>query len=779
MPEVSKLREHSRRTRAPYASRACDECRRRKVKCSGSEPCQGCAAAETTCRYNHDDCRRRKPREAYERHHPRRIRINHSGLNRHHTLNSRDSGSDLGTLNRLSRLNCATESTPIYLPGTSSTVTNTRGASISSEELPHNVIVDDRFDHGTAILTAQVKALETVSPKSPRDRADTHVLSRNKSNPKQTLSVLPPLACCLTKTPRLAYLVRKFLIEENFCFHCVDAEDFTARLSNLLDTHAQDAGHVLLPSDRPDLIALAALTCMILAHAEYVFADVNCASKESAEGAYDLWYIEAQKIRYLYPRYYPDNIDIIRFHLMEAFYCLEQDCTVQDSIHDAPRAVSMAVTAALAIGLNNEARWSNLPQQEKLSRKCLWITLYWMDRQVAYKSGRPYLIRDNETTVSDLTCDIAELDSQLKARTNTRDEVSGANRHIDAMTRRLDLELSIDLAPFSVDTSFKLKYIQGIMNISRLFTRAWASYFSVRAPPSHEREEVSAFDASVVRVQRNLYPELSWDSSTYTLNQKPDEPLMYLESRLLLFMRLNMLRLAVHHASIRGRRGDPPLSTRYSLADCQYSLRCCEDITYATLKSLAAYLDTKPYNCLSIVITSTMLECIYHLIVVTQHAMSQETNRTLQLPGHILDALTSCVQALHRTAGSALNPRPQLSRHVLSLVEGVLSRQRCRAQGDPVGPKAIPSPAVQPTPQPSIASPIMLTSSDQIINHLSNNIPQSPEAMVFQAHAEENILTEANDTFSYSFGPGLLPASFANSAAMFDPYEPHLFPPWS
>ncbi|KAH7073024.1 hypothetical protein BKA63DRAFT_55983 [Paraphoma chrysanthemicola] len=777
MPEVSKLGEYTRRTRAPYASRACDECRRRKVKCSGSEPCQGCAAAETTCQYNHDDFRRRKPREAYERYHgsPRRIRINHSGRDyRHHKLNNRNSGSDLDSLNR------ATESTnSIHLPGTSSAVSNTRELSIASQGIARSAIADDRFGYGTALLPAQVKALETVSTKLPRDRADTHVLSRNKSSPKRTVSDVPPVTCCLAKTPRLAHLVRKFLTEENFCFHCVDAEDFTARLSNLLDMHAQDAAHVILPGDRPDLIALAAVACMILAHAEYVFADVNSASKESAEGAYDLWYNEAQKLRHLYPRYCPDNIDIVRFHLVEAFYCLEQDCTVQDSIHDAPRAVSMAVTAALAIGLNNEVRWSDLPQQEKLSRKCLWITLYWMDRHVAYKSGRPYLIRDNETRVSDLTCDITELELQLKARTNSGDEANRANRHIGAVTRHLDLRPSIDLAPISADTSFKLKFIQGIMDISRLFTRAWASYFSVQAPPSHEREEVSAFDASVVRVQRNLCPELSWDSSTFALNQKLGEPLMYLESRLLLFMRINMLRLAVHHASIRGKRGDAPLSARYSLADCQYSLRCCEDISYATLTSLATYLNTNPYNCLSILITSTMLECIYHLITVAQHAMLHETTRTLQLPGRILEALTSCVQALHNTAGSALNTRPQLSKHVLLLIEGVLSHQRCRAQGGPTIPKAMLSLTEQTTPHPATTATPMLTFGDQIVGGLSCDNSQSQDAIVLQVHAESEPSTVTNDIFSSYLDPGLLQTTFANSAAMFDQIEPHLFPLWS
>ncbi|PNP86007.1 hypothetical protein FNYG_01063 [Fusarium nygamai] len=38
--------------RAPYTSRACDACRRRKGKCDGQQPCDFCAAREQECIYN-------------------------------------------------------------------------------------------------------------------------------------------------------------------------------------------------------------------------------------------------------------------------------------------------------------------------------------------------------------------------------------------------------------------------------------------------------------------------------------------------------------------------------------------------------------------------------------------------------------------------------------------------------------------------------------------------------------------------------------------------------
>src|SRR5262245_4668932 len=39
----------STKKRAPYASRACDACRRRKGRCSGGNPCTYCAARSLEC----------------------------------------------------------------------------------------------------------------------------------------------------------------------------------------------------------------------------------------------------------------------------------------------------------------------------------------------------------------------------------------------------------------------------------------------------------------------------------------------------------------------------------------------------------------------------------------------------------------------------------------------------------------------------------------------------------------------------------------------------------
>ncbi|PHH81637.1 hypothetical protein CDD83_3531 [Cordyceps sp. RAO-2017] len=45
MTKASNLRKR----RFPYTQIACDECRRRKIKCTGENPCKGCRDIDAVC----------------------------------------------------------------------------------------------------------------------------------------------------------------------------------------------------------------------------------------------------------------------------------------------------------------------------------------------------------------------------------------------------------------------------------------------------------------------------------------------------------------------------------------------------------------------------------------------------------------------------------------------------------------------------------------------------------------------------------------------------------
>lgn len=44
-----------RKTRAPYIQRACIECKRRKQRCSGHDPCTNCESRAVQCKYGNSD----------------------------------------------------------------------------------------------------------------------------------------------------------------------------------------------------------------------------------------------------------------------------------------------------------------------------------------------------------------------------------------------------------------------------------------------------------------------------------------------------------------------------------------------------------------------------------------------------------------------------------------------------------------------------------------------------------------------------------------------------
>lgn len=187
-----------------------------------------------------------------------------------------------------------------------------------------------------------------------------------------------------------------------------------------------------------------------------------------------------------------------------------------------------------------------------------------------------------------------------------------------------------------------------------------------------------------------------------------------------------------------------------------------------TLTALLAYLDhCAPGSCLTTYATSAALECIYHPIAITQLAVAGSVmSSSYQLSGRMVSALTQAVQTFRKVACSSSNPKMQLPKSILLLIEGILSQQK--HPNYPVAFTGLANPS-------SIASAMLPSLKDQINSSLSEDALGMPNDASLQDHsATRNLAVDMNA--AYYFDPSLLPTPFLDNGRAFDFIGNDFFP---
>ncbi|KAJ5243277.1 uncharacterized protein N7469_001604 [Penicillium citrinum] len=231
-------------------------------------------------------------------------------------------------------------------------------------------------------------------------------------------------------------------------------------------------------------------------------------------------------------------------------------------LYDASRAVSTAAQLAMRARLNEERVWNTLPEQDIKNRKRLWWTIYFLDRKISQRTGSPYVIRDTEIALSEF---------------------------VQGPTTKTD------------------RYMQVLVDLGKLWSLIWDTFFAASAPKPQDWKEVELMDTRILMVQRELASELSWDTNLLNrvyMAQEEQEPCV--RRRLAIFIRLNLLRLTIRQNPIQKRQG-----TR-----C-YSI--CVSLASETVEAIAAFTE----SCQSVIpcgffFCTALLECIYHLILCMQ-----------------------------------------------------------------------------------------------------------------------------------------------------------------
>lgn len=339
----------------------------------------------------------------------------------------------------------------------------------------------DQFVAGVAIhdgisLSSQVNAMSALLSRPP-----TPTTGGFRPNTEAEIIVELP------DPTMLQHLFDVYFYDFDSYFPIIDRQEFESLVYSIIHRLGYCASNFLVVPGVHDLSTIA-LVCVMLALAECL---------DTGDGAHDGDDKPGWR-KYTICRYVinqlshsgPLDLNLVRTQCLAAAYLMH--C---EALKAASQAVTVAWQLVVSTRLNNQATWPKGEPEETLQRQQLWWTIYYLDRQISRRSGLAYHIRDTEFVVDDFSESDEAVDSGPTANS----------------------------AQFS---NVAKSYMQGLINLARLWGNVWDMFFAVGATKPGDWMEIEIMDARILNTRRQLPNTLNWDKDDlpkYTLNGE-DEP---------------------------------------------------------------------------------------------------------------------------------------------------------------------------------------------------------------------------------------------------------------
>ncbi|KAF2481576.1 hypothetical protein BDY17DRAFT_190641 [Neohortaea acidophila] len=289
-------------------------------------------------------------------------------------------------------------------------------------------------------------------------------------------------------------------------------------------------------------------------------------------------------------------------------------------LRSASEAVSVAQKLAITIKLNDQRAWNDRARIEVISRQQLWWTIYFLDRRIAQKSGISYHIRDTEFYVEEFK------------HPKPADESRTAE----------------EAAYFPWSTRI---YLQALIDLARLWSHVWDSFFAIGATRKGDWMEVEIMDTQILNTRRQLPDELSWSTEKLFEYGLRGEAAPQLRRRLQIATRIDLLRMIIRQNPVRQTAFVP--ETAY----------LCSRIARETIHAHVAFMARYPcVRAVGYFTTTSMVECVYHLVPVLHYSKNEEQ--------------AACVKALNQAHGILiqLSAKLNVAKRALKALRGVTSR---------------------------------------------------------------------------------------------------------
>lgn len=319
---------------------------------------------------------------------------------------------------------------------------------------------------------------------------------------------------------RLGCLLQYCFDELESYYPCIDRIDFYERLSLFFVDYCSCKDRSTLIPEQPEHLVLAALTCQMLAIATYIGGNPEPNQERIIDDPYMeeswQWYVEGRRLLAHSRWQEKPTLDVLRLHILEVVYgsMLERKKAMSN-------AISVAVGLAFVLQLHNEELWGCYTPREKEYRRLLWWTVYGLDRRMAFRIGRPYLIRDSEFAVAEFTtvswnCYLFDSIAVITPENETR-------------------TIPLQWPQPSRATENWFKFLQFHIQWSKMATMVWDSLCSLRRPKSADLHAVNVTDALISNLRMTLPITLQWDPNGLPSLVYPGEMDRSLRLRLIVF----------------------------------------------------------------------------------------------------------------------------------------------------------------------------------------------------------------------------------------------------
>lgn len=285
----------------------------------------------------------------------------------------------------------------------------------------------------------------------------------------------------LPSVPQIKSLISLYFEHLNNFFPCLNDAEFRKRLSQIEGDQVLEGDQICLlvkASSRTFLM----LMCMVLATATYLDPSSHQGKGEAATPGWR-YFLMGEKIsgRGECLRNTGMDLDLVRYHTVKAIYMIHVE-----KLTAASHAIGTSIQLAFSIGLNDESTWDNCSESDKRARRSLWWTIFYMDRRIAQKCWKPYLIREVEVQVKDME----------STETSTFNAIFDMETYSDLERQRLTN-----------------RYLQTEISWARLWALIWDSMFAARAQKgATSTEEIEILDARILHAQRQTHESLHWET---------------------------------------------------------------------------------------------------------------------------------------------------------------------------------------------------------------------------------------------------------------------------
>ncbi|KIX05591.1 uncharacterized protein Z518_06463 [Rhinocladiella mackenziei CBS 650.93] len=461
---------------------------------------------------------------------------------------------------------------------------------------------------GTSAASGRESLLGTASNTSPSASAQSCRPQAARNNVKTFIS----------SSTRLKYLLNLFFEEYNFLYPCIDRDAFNLQLQCLLQHYSPDQDCLYLSDADPEMLIFAALTCMVLAIAEHIEADGHFPTDGNPHERIvrgQAWYRESARLLSLSSRHADKIINTVRLFMLETLYML-----MRESFRRSSQVLCRAVELSFSLGLNDESTWTSCSCAETRSRRVLWWTIYFFDRRMAYKLGRPYMIRDAEVSVADFTADIRAMES--------------SRAHLPILLIG-DLNASGPIASTPLDCDW-IHYLQFNIGWGRLFSKAWDSLYSLTSPRAGIIEEIEIMEALLAKLKRSLPPGMKWQDPVSSSSTEADVPDQKVRMRLVIYTRANLLQMLIrNNLHLRGCEKDCEWDS--SRSDRSYTTQVCHKLAASTVQAVVSYVRTRRRErSFGTYATLCIIESLYYMLSLPSTednigAFDLEATKTLSL----------------------------------------------------------------------------------------------------------------------------------------------------